>query len=281
MYPTVQSPHYSSTPVRQYVNTSIRRLLQDPTTPRSSVRRPIGTSPEFPAACDMSGAGIRTRSSVTCAPSPPPWRRDHSAGRTSTRRRRRRPSVPAGQVGGPNRMWEDGRVRETGPLRPVVPREVTADGLSGVGRRILAMTALAALLVFVPRSHDAFARPKTVLVAAGIERVLSVFASPQVLLAGDRQRNSRSGSFRVVGWLTVCLASAYLIATVAGEDARHSLWGEQLQYQGLVPFLLVLAAFRLATAWTRRRQRLSGVLHRSPHRLGSDLAVHDRPDPAS
>jgi O-antigen ligase len=103
------------------------------------------------------------------------------------------------------------------------------------------VTAVLLPLVFVPTFRDAFALPKLALLYVLVPLAL---AGPIITLILGGTAVPRS-----VRWpdaAALAFAALALIAWAASAAPGHNLQGEPLQYQGLLPLLLYVAAYGLA-----------------------------------
>ena len=118
------------------------------------------------------------------------------------------------------------------------------------------VTLVGTVYIFDPSSLESFARPKTMVLAAGVTAVVCVAIGERLLRIGlptvGRRTFSNARGF-VVG-IAVALVVSYVAATVVSIDRSHSWWGESLQYQGLVPLLLSITSAGLALRWTRKER---------------------------
>jgi len=108
---------------------------------------------------------------------------------------------------------------------------------------LLVAGALALPLVFTIALNDVFALPKTATMLA-----LTVPFVPGLVLLGLRRGVPSIGSWSVATLALVVYLILTVAATLHSADPAHSLFGERLQYQGLLAVLAYAVAFVAARA---------------------------------
>ncbi|MGD9792168.1 MAG: O-antigen ligase family protein [Acidimicrobiia bacterium] len=145
------------------------------------------------------------------------------------------------------------------PARLTLP-----DRGSSLARCILAVSVPAVVLVFDNQWADSFARPKTLVTEAACVLLVMVTAISWVTGTSRDTGISTGGSLqRLPTSIVIALTTLVIVetvATVAGVDPWHSVWGEPQQLQGVVPHLMTMIAFAAAARSIITRRHLQMVM---------------------